>query len=417
MRNRVGLLAVALACWAAVAPAQCRPSGRATFVAGLQALSRSDLKAAGDAFSRLLKEQPDCPEAHNNLAVVLVEQGQLALAAEHLRRAVQLRPEYQRARLNLQRVEAMLAAAKQPAASPVPTLAVEVAALGATATVPPAAPRPHYTSTATPAAAATPTATVAVGRGRSTAGVPSEVAALEPPGSSVGVIEPAQRRICVYRRAATEISAAGCFHVIGATVQKWPQWLLATDHTRWRIRMIDESGHERLKVVPEGHSIHPNLVRLRQRDFVALSAEVVPGRTQFLIGSGKMEETAPVVTALRAALESWRQAWEHKRFDAYAGWYAAGFAPQGEPDLARWREHKKDVFAHSGTISVQLSAPSIFVFGDTAYTSFVQTYRSGVLASRAFKVLRWQREGTRWMIGAETVLQEHPLKRKRAAGG
>src|SRR5262245_35791014 len=70
----------------ATAGADCLPSGRPTFVKGVDALGRGDLPVARQAFESLVKEQPDCAEARNNLAVVLVEQGQIDAAAEQLRK-------------------------------------------------------------------------------------------------------------------------------------------------------------------------------------------------------------------------------------------------------------------------------------------------------------------------------------------
>jgi tetratricopeptide (TPR) repeat protein len=109
-------LVIVLACLAWAAAAQCRPEGRSTFAAGLRALADGDLPAAAARFDALVRTQPDCVDARNNLAAVEVQQGKFSEAAEQLRRVIQLRPDYQRARANLQRVEALLA--KTPAPSP-----------------------------------------------------------------------------------------------------------------------------------------------------------------------------------------------------------------------------------------------------------------------------------------------------------
>jgi tetratricopeptide (TPR) repeat protein len=80
------------------------------FQSGLEALSRGDLPEAAQAFDELVAREGGSAEVRNNLAVVLAERGQLDAAAEQLRRALKLRPDYQRARLNLKRLQALRAA-------------------------------------------------------------------------------------------------------------------------------------------------------------------------------------------------------------------------------------------------------------------------------------------------------------------
>ena len=80
------------------------------FQLGVEALSRGDLPAAAKMFDDLVEGGSDSAEVRNNLAVVLAERGQIDAAAEQLRRALELRPDYQRARLNLERVQALRAA-------------------------------------------------------------------------------------------------------------------------------------------------------------------------------------------------------------------------------------------------------------------------------------------------------------------
>jgi Flp pilus assembly protein TadD len=86
-------LVVVLACLASAAAAQCRPEGRSTFTAGLRALAGGDLPAAAAQFNALVRVQPDCVEARNNLAAVEAQQGRFTEAAEQLRRVIQLRPD------------------------------------------------------------------------------------------------------------------------------------------------------------------------------------------------------------------------------------------------------------------------------------------------------------------------------------
>ena len=92
----------------ASAPQRSLPAS--AFQLGVEALSRGDLPAAAKMFDDLVKGGGGSAEVRNNLAVVLAERGQIDAAAEQLRRALELRPDYQRARLNLERVQALRAA-------------------------------------------------------------------------------------------------------------------------------------------------------------------------------------------------------------------------------------------------------------------------------------------------------------------
>jgi tetratricopeptide (TPR) repeat protein len=87
-----------------------RSLSASVFRSGVEALRRGDLPAAAQVFGYLVAKEGGSAEVRNNLAVVLAERGQIDAAAEQLRRALELRPDYQRARLNLERVQALRAA-------------------------------------------------------------------------------------------------------------------------------------------------------------------------------------------------------------------------------------------------------------------------------------------------------------------
>ena len=106
----IATLGIALLVLASMSPAsaQCDPAGHAAFAQGLEVLSHGDLPAATRIFFQLVQTQPACPEARNNLAVLFVEQDRWDEAAAQLQQALQLNPGYERARVNLARVEALL---------------------------------------------------------------------------------------------------------------------------------------------------------------------------------------------------------------------------------------------------------------------------------------------------------------------
>lgn len=381
-------LLIAVLCAASAASAQCQPSGRKTFAAGVEALDRGDLTAAAASFDALVQSQPNCAEARNNLAVVLVEQGHLREAVEQLRRAVALQSDYHRARLNLERVETLLAA--RPATTPPAKPVIEVEPPRIAEPTPARAPEP------TPAAAA--------------ASVPSSIAALEPAGATACVIEPAQGRVCVYRRVGDDVSRVACYAFLSARLDAAMRWLTASDLTPQRIRLVDETGRKRLKIVGENAAAGADFVRLRAADFNALSALVVPWRIGWVVSDEARVarlDTGAIVADVRSTLERWRQAWERQQFEAYTALYSAAFIPQGGPDVAHWKARKRQLFEQGGAISVEVRAPSLFVLDDaTVIATFEQRYRAPANASLAVKAMRWRREGDRWTISAETVLNE-----------
>jgi chromosome segregation ATPase len=109
------------------------PQAITVFTTAIEALRRGDFDVAEAGLREVLRIDPRCVEARNNLAAVLVEQHHLEAAAEQLREALAMRPDYTRARANLEHVEALLsnahpapgaatdgAAAANPASPPVP---------------------------------------------------------------------------------------------------------------------------------------------------------------------------------------------------------------------------------------------------------------------------------------------------------
>jgi tetratricopeptide (TPR) repeat protein len=393
---------ILLASCAAAAAVKCRPEGRATFAAGLEALARGALSVAAAQFANLVQAQPDCAEARNNLAVVEVEQGQLSEAAEELRVAVELRPDYERARSNLQRVEALLArqaalAPEPPALAASPTVTPERAAT-ATVTL---APQPAMTPGLAATVAESPTPAAA-----SQATVPG-IVALEPEGASACAIDPTRQRMCVYDRTAQAVVLRACYAFARFHVTTWPRWLIAGDTAGQRIRLLDETGERRLKIIPEHANVAGDVVGLRQNDFDALCASVRPWRTACVLADSAPELEPAMLAALRDALEAWRLAWEQRRFADYVAHYGQRFVPQSDRDVAHWQARKRQLFEQASSITVQVAAPSIFITGDgaTAIMLFDQWYRSAATAAHDLKALRWQLQAGVWKITAETVLR------------
>ena len=58
-------------------------------------------------FQRALFLHSDYPEAHNNLGVILAQEGKLGKAAKHFSAAVRIDPAYLDARRNLEKIKAL----------------------------------------------------------------------------------------------------------------------------------------------------------------------------------------------------------------------------------------------------------------------------------------------------------------------
>ena len=293
-------LAVVVLAWASLARAECAASGRRAFVAGLEALDRGDLSAAARVLYELVESQPRCAEARNNLAVVFVEQRRLEEAAEQLRRALDEEPDYRRAQINLERVSGMLAAQRasarpgEPAAQATPTPAEPVQTEQFGAGELPALPTERA---GTPVESKPTAATTAIDMGPpEPPRLPASPAAAlmgppEPPsnaaadghGPAACVIEPGQNRVCVSQRAVGVVATEECYEISMTQVRSWPRWIVASEVSAQRIRLLDESGQTRLEIVPEDVAVSGDALRLRAHDLEALAAKIVPWRTGWLI--------------------------------------------------------------------------------------------------------------------------------------
>lgn len=261
----------------ATAIAECQPGGRNLFAAGLEALSAGDLAAASRSFYRVSESQPECAEAHNNLAVVFFEQGRIDEAEVQLRAALRVNPDYQLARRNLERLAALRTARPQLGTNadgePTPEILAEAAV--PTAVPEPTPRRASEVHNAPPSpTAATPT----------TPTLPNAAnAGLRTP--AVCIIEPAENRLCVQERAGANGGALdeSCYPIRFAAVHAWPKWVVAGAVMDNRIRLLDETGQTRLEIVADDTPVTTDVLRLEQPDFESLSKKVVPWSTKWVV--------------------------------------------------------------------------------------------------------------------------------------
>ncbi len=87
-------------------PARSQPAAdasqvQAIYQRGYRALQQRDLAGARTAFEEVVKLSPQSPEVHNSLGWVLLLQGELEDAVTHLRKAIELKSDFQQAHANL----------------------------------------------------------------------------------------------------------------------------------------------------------------------------------------------------------------------------------------------------------------------------------------------------------------------------
>ncbi len=263
--------------YGATAVADCQPGGRNLYTAGLEALSAGDLAAAARSFYRVSEAQPECAEAHNNLAVVFFEQGRIDEAEVQLHAALRVNPDYQLARRNLERLAALRATRPQLAApadaEPAPEPLVEAPAPTAS---PEATPRHTPAGRNLPASPTVPMSTTPTAAAAANSG---------PRTSAVCIIEPAENRLCVQERTAVSGSAVdeSCYQIRSAAVHAWPKWVVAGAVMANRIRLLDETGQTRLEIVADDSTVTTDVLRLEQPDFEALAKKVVPWSTKWVV--------------------------------------------------------------------------------------------------------------------------------------
>jgi hypothetical protein len=104
------------------------------------------------------------------------------------------------------------------------------------------------------------------------------IVALEPQGATACAIDPAQQRVCLYNRTEQAVILRACYAFAEFHVSTWPRWLIAGDTSGRRIRLFDETGQRRLKIIPEHANVAGNLVRLREKDFDSLPDDIPEAR-------------------------------------------------------------------------------------------------------------------------------------------
>lgn len=133
----------------------------------------------------------------------------------------------------------------------------------------------------------------------------------------------------------------------------------------------------------------------RQDDLPAVSPVAAPAQPQ--------AESAPAQTQLQQALDSWKNAWQARDYDAYVAAYADDFVPQKYPSKNAWLQDRKTRLANTDELQIELEDVHSEISGDRAEVRFRQTYRSARYSDTVNKKLQLRNVAGRWLITRETT--------------
>jgi adhesin transport system outer membrane protein len=105
------------------------------------------------------------------------------------------------------------------------------------------------------------------------------------------------------------------------------------------------------------------------------------------------------------ALTEWVAAWSAKDYPRYRAHYVKSFTPENGQTLEKWEAERAASLGIPGDIMLGISNLKTSTLGpDKAITEFRQTYASSTYRGATTLRLEWIREGNRWKIQREQVL-------------
>ncbi|MGB9128456.1 MAG: TolC family outer membrane protein [Thiobacillus sp.] len=116
------------------------------------------------------------------------------------------------------------------------------------------------------------------------------------------------------------------------------------------------------------------------------------------------EKQAP--ETIQQALAGWTAAWSAKDFPLYRGYYAKSFTPENGRAPEQWASERAIRLGKPGNITVGISDLKVDTSNPgKAITEFRQAYTSENYSDVVPKRMEWIREGDRWKIQREQVLE------------
>jgi adhesin transport system outer membrane protein len=164
-----------------------------------------------------------------------------------------------------------------------------------------------------------------------------------------------------------------------------------------------ELGQDRLEVDPDSQCPAEAPI------MTTLDAQLIPRTT--LATTTRPADPLPPVEALppetiQQAVASWAAAWSSKDFPRYRSYYAKNFAPEDARPIEQWASERALRLGKPGDIRIGVSDLQVAtVEAGKATTEFRQSYSSAGYSDAVSKRLEWVREGDRWKIQREQVLE------------
>lgn len=107
--------------------------------------------------------------------------------------------------------------------------------------------------------------------------------------------------------------------------------------------------------------------------------------------------------AVTQQVQAWAAAWGRKDYNAYAGFYAPSFTPEGGMTREDWAQLRQGRISKPKTIAVDVADLKVRVDGQkSAIAEFRQSYSSDAYSDVTDKVLEFVRVGDKWLIQRET---------------
>ena len=108
------------------------------------------------------------------------------------------------------------------------------------------------------------------------------------------------------------------------------------------------------------------------------------------------------LSAARATIRAWAQAWSEQRVEDYLDFYSVGFEPAGGEPLSEWRRQRQLRVSRPSWIRVTIGDIDLrLLSSDTALATFDQSYETATYRDRTRKTLELVRDDGTWKIEEE----------------
>ncbi len=176
--------------------------------------------------------------------------------------------------------------------------------------------------------------------------------------------------------------------------------------------LLEQLGLQRLEAdtPSRGELAEVDPAQLCPNDTVALdqtSRDELNAKAAELNASRVVPQPLPLPVSPTADIENqvkaWAAAWSARDYNAYTGFYAPSFTPDGGLSREDWAQLRRNRIAGRGTIEVEIQDLKIRPDGnERAFAEFRQVYRSNAYNDVTQKTLEMLRVNGKWLINKES---------------